>query len=78
MSAAVPPASLPPSDRRTAPDLLRHLSAEAYPGEQVLIINRSAAGKRAMFTVVEPKTIRKLFQRLEVIEETFAETDGPI
>ena len=61
-----------------ANDHASRLSAEAYPGEQVLIINRSAAGRRAMFTVVEPKTIRTLFQRLEVIEETFAETDGPI
>jgi hypothetical protein len=61
-----------------ANDHATRLVAESYPGEQVLIINRSAAGKRAMFTVVEPKTIRKLFQRLEVIEETFAETDGPI
>jgi hypothetical protein len=44
-------------------------------GEQVVIVSRSAAGRRAMFTVVEPRTLRKLHQRLEVIEETFAEMD---
>src|SRR4051794_22626312 len=47
-------------------------------GEQVVIISRSAAGRRAMFTVVEPRTLRKLHQRLEVIEETFAEMDTKI
>jgi hypothetical protein len=31
-----------------------------------------------MFTVLDPKTLKKLHQRLEVIEETFAETDRPI
>jgi hypothetical protein len=47
-------------------------------GERVVIVSRSAAGRRAMFTVVEPRTMRKLHQRLEVIEETFAETDAAI
>ena len=47
-------------------------------GEQVVIVSRSAAGRRAMFTVVEPRTLRKLHQRLEVIEETFAELDTKI
>ena len=47
-------------------------------GEQVVIVSRSAAGRRAMFTVVEPRTLRKLHQRLEVIEETFAEMDTKI
>lgn len=47
-------------------------------GERVVIVSRSAAGRRAMFTVVEPRTMRKLHQRLEVIEETFAELDAKI
>jgi hypothetical protein len=47
-------------------------------GERVVIVNRSAAAHRAMFTVVEPRTMRKLHQRLEVIEETFAEMDTKI
>jgi len=47
-------------------------------GERVVIVSRSAAGHRAMFTVVEPRTMRKLHQRLEVIEETFAEMDTRI
>jgi hypothetical protein len=47
-------------------------------GERVVIVSRSAAGRRAMFTVVEPRTMRKLHQRLEVIEETFAEMDTKI
>jgi hypothetical protein len=47
-------------------------------GERVVIVSRSAAGRRAMFTVVEPRTMRKLHQRLEVIEETFAEMDRAI
>jgi hypothetical protein len=46
--------------------------------EQVVIVSRSAAGRRAMFTVVDPRTLRKLHQRLEVIEETFAELDTTI
>jgi hypothetical protein len=46
--------------------------------EHVVIVSRSAAGRRAMFTVVDPRTLRKLHQRLEVIEETFAELDTKI
>ena len=45
-------------------------------GELVLIVSRSAADHRAMFAVLDPRGLRKLHQRLEVIEETFAETDG--
>lgn len=51
-------------------------SSEA--GERTVIVSRSAGGQRAMFTVVEPKTLRRMHQRLEVIEQTFAETDGVI
>lgn len=59
-------------------DHAARLVRDAAPGERVLIIGRSAAGRRAMFTVLEPRTLKKLHQRLEVIEESFAETDGPI
>jgi hypothetical protein len=54
------------------------LSKQVDPGERVFIVSRSAAGRRAMFTVLEPRSLKKLHQRLEVIEETFAETDRPI
>jgi hypothetical protein len=54
------------------------MSRDLEPGEQVHVVSRSAAGRRAMFTVVEPRTLKKLHQRLEVIEESFAESDGPI
>jgi hypothetical protein len=56
----------------------RLVRAAFETGEQVVIVSRSAAGGRAMFTVVEPRTMRKLHQRLEVIEETFAEMDTKI
>lgn len=61
-----------------ANDHALRLAPDAAAGEHVVIINRSADGERAMFTVVEPKTIRKLHQHLEVIEETFAESEGPL
>jgi hypothetical protein len=54
------------------------LARDTAPDERVVIVSRSAAGRRAMFTVLDPKTLKKLHQRLEVIEETFAETDRPI
>jgi hypothetical protein len=47
-------------------------------GEQVVIVSRSVAEHRAMFTVMDPRTQRKLHQRLEVIEETLAEIDQAI
>ncbi|HEY6762201.1 MAG TPA: hypothetical protein VI318_22065 [Baekduia sp.] len=62
-----------------AADHAARLNRAAFDtGEQVVIVSRSAAGHRAMFTVVEPRTLRKLHQRLEVIEETFAEMDTKI
>jgi hypothetical protein len=62
-----------------AADHATRLNRAAFStGEQVVIVSRSAAGHRAMFTVVEPRTLRKLHQRLEVIEETFAEMDTKI
>ena len=62
----------------TADHATRLGRAAVATGEQVVIVSRSAAGRRAMFTVVEPRTLRKLHQRLEVIEETFAELDTRI
>jgi hypothetical protein len=47
-------------------------------GELVVIVSRQAAAGRAMFSVIDPRGLRKLHQRLEVIEETLAETDGPV
>lgn len=62
-----------------ASDHASRLTRAAFDtGERVVIVSRSAAGRRAMFTVVEPRTMRKLHQRLEVIEETFAELDTKI
>ncbi len=62
-----------------ASDHASRLNRAAFgTGERVVIVSRSAAGRRAMFTVVEPRTMRKLHQRLEVIEETFAEMDAKI
>jgi hypothetical protein len=61
-----------------AADHGQRILSGADPGEQVFVVSRSASGRRAIFTVVEPKTLRRLHQRLEVIEETFAETDGKI
>jgi hypothetical protein len=61
-----------------AADYGSRIQREAGPDEHVYVVSRSAAGKRAMFTIVDPKTLKKLHQRLEVIEESFVETDGPI
>jgi hypothetical protein len=61
-----------------ANDHAARLASHTVEGERVLIVNRSEAGRRAMFTVVEPKTLRKLHQQLEVIEQTFAESEGPL
>jgi hypothetical protein len=62
-----------------AADHASRLNRAAFEtGERVVIVSRSAAGRRAMFTVVEPRTMRKLHTRLEVIEETFAELDAKI
>jgi hypothetical protein len=62
-----------------AADHATRLNRAAFgTGDQVVIVSRSAAGRRAMFTVVDPRTLKKLHQRLEVIEETFAEMDTKI
>ncbi len=47
-------------------------------GEQVVIVSRSVAERRAMFSVMDPRTQRKLHQRLEVVEVTFAEIDQAV
>lgn len=47
-------------------------------GERVLIVSRSAVDRRAAFVILDPRTMRKLHQRLEVIEETMAEIDASI
>ena len=47
-------------------------------GEQVVIVSRSVAERRAMFSVMDPRTQKKLHQRLEVVEETFAEIDRAV
>ncbi|MDX6702321.1 MAG: hypothetical protein QOF26_2547 [Baekduia sp.] len=61
-----------------AADHAMRVAKATEPGEQVLTVSRSEAGHRAMFTVVEPKTLKRLHQRLEVVEETFVETDRKI
>ena len=54
------------------------LAQQLDPGERVFIVSRSAAGRRAMYTVLEPRSLKKLHQRLEVIEDAFAERDRPV
>ena len=61
-----------------AADHGQRVASAAAPAEHVFVVSRSAAGQRAMFTVVEPKTLKSSTSTLEVIEETFIETDGPI
>jgi hypothetical protein len=62
-----------------AADHAARLNRAAFGSEElVVLVSRSAAGRRAMFTVVDPRTLKKLHQRLEVIEESFAETDKAI
>jgi hypothetical protein len=62
-----------------AADHAKRLNRAAFGSEEhVVIVSRSAAGRRAMFTVLDPRTLKKLLTRLEVIEETFAEIDRAI
>jgi hypothetical protein len=61
-----------------AADHAKRMAQSAEPGQRVVIVSRSAGGDRAMFTVVDPKTLKRLHQRIEVIEQTFAETDRAI
>jgi hypothetical protein len=62
-----------------AGDYARRVVADgAGEGEMVLIISRQAARRRQSFDVLEPATLRRLHLQQEVIEQSFAETDGPI
>jgi len=61
-----------------ASDLARRLGAEAADGVEALVVSRAAAGRRAQYTVLDPMTLRKRHEQVEVIEPTFAETDGPL
>jgi hypothetical protein len=56
----------------------RVLASGGGDGEMVLIVSRQAAGRRQSFDVLEPATLRRLHLQQEVIEPSFAETDGPI
>jgi hypothetical protein len=47
-------------------------------GEQVVIVSRSVAERRAVFSVMDPRTQKRLHQRVEVVEETFAEIDRAV
>ena len=47
-------------------------------GEQVVIVSRSVADHRARFSVIDPRTHKKLHERLEVVETTFAEIDQAV
>jgi hypothetical protein len=61
-----------------ATDHAQRTATSTAAGEHVVIVSRSAAGGRAMFSVVEPKTLKRLHQRLEVVEQSFADTDRAI
>ncbi|HEU4976592.1 MAG TPA: hypothetical protein VFT50_15980 [Baekduia sp.] len=61
-----------------AADHAQRLGPSLGEGERVVVVSRSAASRRALFTVLDPKTLRKLHERNEVIEETFSETQGPL
>lgn len=61
-----------------ASDHAQRLAPALGEGERIVVVSRSAAGRRAMFTILDPRTLRKLHQRPEMIEQTFAESDGPL
>jgi hypothetical protein len=61
-----------------AADHAIRLARDVAAGERVLVVSRSAAGRRAVFAVLDPHTLKKLHQRPEVIEESFAESDRPL
>jgi hypothetical protein len=56
----------------------RRVAAGTQPGERVYLVSRSAADGRAMFAVLDPKSLKKLYQRNEVIEQSFLEADRPL
>jgi hypothetical protein len=63
---------------RPASDEGRRLGAAVEPGETVVIVSRQAQGHRANYAILEPASLRKLHQQLEVIERSFAEDDFKI
>ena len=54
----------------------RLLSQE--PQRTVTIISRQAVAHRALFTVLDPGTLKKLHSQLEVVETSFAKDNGPL
>jgi hypothetical protein len=63
----------------TAVDHATRIGRAAFEtGERVIIVSRSVADHRAMFSVIDPRTQKRLHQRLEVVEETFAEIDRAV
>lgn len=62
-----------------ATDHAKRINRAAFStGELVLIVSRSAAADRAMFSVLEPRGLRRLHHQVEVIEETLADIDRAI
>jgi hypothetical protein len=45
---------------------------------KVTIISRQAVAHRALFTVLDPRTLKKLHTQLEVVETSFAQEHGPV
>jgi hypothetical protein len=56
----------------------RIAASDLLDGERVLIVSRQATARRQSYDVLEPATLRRLHLQQEVIEQSFAETDGPI
>jgi hypothetical protein len=61
-----------------ASDHAQRLTPSLAEGERIVVVSRSAAGQRVMFTILDPKTLRKLHQRPEVVEQAFKDSDGPL
>jgi hypothetical protein len=61
-----------------AAELARRLKAAAADGTEAFIVSRQAERRRAQLSVLDPATLRKRHEQLEVIEPTFAEIDGPL
>ena len=56
----------------------RRAAATGSPGDVIVIVSRQAVAHRALFTVLDPQTLKKLHTQLEVVETTFAEDTAPI
>jgi hypothetical protein len=61
-----------------AADHAKRVDRGLQPGEQLVIVSRSADGQRAMFAVVDPKRLKRLHQQTEVVEQSFAETNAAV